>query len=784
MSRAERIRVRGRVQGVGFRPFVRRLATRFGVLGEVLNDAEGVLIHAEGARLDAFAAALSAEAPALARVEAVERTPVAPRPGLSGFSVVASVGGPPRAEIAPDARVCEACAAEIRDPANRRFRHAFASCTGCGPRHSIALGAPWDRAATTMVGFPMCPACRAEYEDPADRRFHAQPLACPACGPRLWLEEGGREVPGDPVREAAARIAAGGIVAVKGLGGFHLACDATDAGAVARLRLRKRRLAKPFALIAADLAMIRRFARVSEAEAALLASPEGPVTLLEAAGERLPEGVAPGQWTLGWMLPTTPLHLLLAEAVGRPLVMTSGNLSGAPMAVTNAEARTRLGGVADAILMHDRDIARRLDDGVARVEGGAVRWLRRGRGSAPGRRALPRGLAGAPPVLACGGQLKAALCLTREGSALLSQHLGDLDGVETAEAFAQAEADAARLFDHVPAALACDLHPDWRPTRRAEARAAAEGLPLIRVQHHHAHAAAAMAEAGWAPEDGPVLAVVFDGLGWGPDGTVWGGEFLLCTYARFERMARLAPAPLPGGRGGAAGALAQPARAARRGGTGGGGGAAAGRAAGGGAAGGGGGGGERAGVLLGGSAVRRGGGAGGAGARADELRGRGGDAAGDRGAPGAGRGPGDVRPDGGGARPRADLGGAAGGDGAGADRGAVPPRAGGGGGGAGAGPCPAARRAGHRADGGRVPERHLARPDAEPAAGRDAADPGRGSGQRRGAGLRAGGGRLGAAAGARLTPAASCGLVPRGGLAQTGARRGGRCTRRACARAS
>lgn len=557
-ARAETIRVRGQVQGVGFRPFVWRLARTHGLAGEVSNDAEGVLIHAEGAALDAFAAALVTEAPPLARIDAVERAPAEPR-GAEIFAIAATTGGPARTRVTPDAAVCAACRAEIADPAARRHRYPFANCTDCGPRFSIVEAVPYDRAATTMRGFAMCAACRAEYEDPADRRFHAQPIACPACGPRARLVAGDAEARieagGDPVEAAARLIREGAIVAVKALGGFHLACDATRETAVARLRLRKRRPGKPFALMAPDLATIRRYAAVSDDEAALLAGPAAPVVLLAADGTTIAPpiappiapSVAPGQASLGWMLPMTPLHHLLATAVGRPMVMTSGNRAGEPQAIDDAEARATLGAIADAFLIHDRPIARRLDDSVARVVRHAPRVIRRARGYAPATLPLPPGFEAAPPVLAFGGQFKAALCLTREGQALLTHHLGDLDEPMTADAFARAEADYAALLDHEPAVVACDLHPGYRASLAAEARADALGVPLERVQHHHAHVASAMAEAGWGAGDGPVVGIVLDGLGLGPDGTVWGGEILLADYRGFERLAHLAPVALPGG---------------------------------------------------------------------------------------------------------------------------------------------------------------------------------------------------------------------------------------------
>ncbi|WP_020043468.1 carbamoyltransferase HypF, partial [Salipiger mucosus] len=492
MRGGRRIRVRGQVQGVGFRPFVWALARRFGIEGRVSNDAEGVLIEARGADLDAFEAALAAEAPPLARIDAVESAPA--EVAGTGFEIAVSGGPGAETRVTPDAATCRDCIDEIGG-GGRRAGYAFTNCTNCGPRFSILRGLPYDRAQTTMAPFEMCAACRAEYEDPGDRRFHAQPVACPACGPRLWLERDGAEVPGDAIAQAAEVLRGGGILAVKGLGGFHLACDAENADAVALLRARKHRPAKPFALMAPE-ARIARHAEVSEAEATLLRDPAAPVVLLARRGDQLAEGLAPGQARLGWMLPYTPLHHLLCDAMGRVLVMTSGNLSGAPQVIGNDEARRSLGDIADAMLMHDREIARRLDDGVERIGARGRMVLRRARGRVPGTLPLPEGL-GARQVVAYGGQLKSAICLVKNGQALLSHHMGDLDDALTVEEFGKADADYAALFDHRPEAVAVDLHPDFRSTRHGAARAEAEGLRLIRVQHHHAHMAAALGEAGW-----------------------------------------------------------------------------------------------------------------------------------------------------------------------------------------------------------------------------------------------------------------------------------------------
>ncbi|PJE28181.1 Carbamoyltransferase HypF [Pseudooceanicola marinus] len=542
------LRVRGQVQGVGFRPHCWQLARRMGLRGWVLNDAQGVLIAVAGLRAGDFAAALRADAPPLARIEVIEVTPhrfdncSAPGPG---FEIRASGGPGAETRVTPDAATCPDCLADIRGT-GRRAGYAFTNCTNCGPRFTIVTGLPYDRAQTTMAPFALCPACRAEYEDPADRRFHAQPVACPDCGPRTWLAtRDGAEVPGEAIALAAERLRAGEILAIKGLGGYHLCCDATNAAAIERLRARKHRPTKPLALMA-PLALIRRHATVSDAAATRLADPAAPILLLPRAGKPLPDSLAPGLDELGWMLPATPLHHLLSDAMARPLVMTSGNLSGEPQAIGNDEARATLGGIAEAFVQHDRAIARRLDDQVERMSPRGPVVLRRGRGSVPGTLPLPPGLPDGQ-VLACGGQMKSAICLVKSGRALLSHHLGELDAPLTWQAYQQADGDYAGLFDHAPEAVAVDRHPDFRASQHGAERARAAGLPLVRVQHHHAHMAACMAEAGWGAEDGPVAGIILDGLGLGDDGTVWGGEILLGSYAGARRAAALAPAPLPGG---------------------------------------------------------------------------------------------------------------------------------------------------------------------------------------------------------------------------------------------
>ncbi len=542
-----RIVVTGTVQGVGFRPFVYRLAHALDLGGRVWNDAGGVTIEAFGspAALDAFEARLRAERPAAAVVATLRAEPIAPEP-LQAFEIEASGGATERrVAIPPDLATCPDCLRELGDPADRRHRYPFTNCTACGPRFTIALGVPYDRPATTMAGFRMCPACAREYSDPLDRRFHAQPNACPACGPRVaLLDPAGAPVESaDPIGRAGAALAGGAVAAVKGIGGFHLACDATSPAAVALLRARKRREEKPLAVMVADLAAARALAELSPEEAALLASTERPIVLCRRRPDApLAPEIAPGSPLVGLLLAYAPLHHLLLAAAGRPLVMTSGNLSDEPIAFEDAEALARLAGIADLFLVHDRPIASRCDDSVARVVADRPLVMRRARGYVP--RPVRLTTRFARPVLAVGAQLKNACCLGRGDEATLGPHVGDLDGLETYSAFEQA---VARLEDFLalrPELLACDLHPLYLSTRYARERAAALGVPVIAVQHHHAHAAAAMAEHGL---DGPALALCWDGTGLGTDGAAWGGELLLVERGRFQRLATLRPVALPGG---------------------------------------------------------------------------------------------------------------------------------------------------------------------------------------------------------------------------------------------
>ncbi|AGA90722.1 (NiFe) hydrogenase maturation protein HypF [Thioflavicoccus mobilis 8321] len=553
----EAIRVRGLVQGVGFRPTVWRLAQAHGLSGEVRNDGEGVLIRLWGdtrAR-ERFCAELRAQCPPLARIDSLERSALAEAAPAGPFRIVASGGGAVRTAVVPDAATCPACRRELFDPADRRWRYPFINCTHCGPRLSIVERIPYDRVNTSMAAFAMCPDCAAEYADPGDRRFHAQPNACGVCGPQVWLEDAGgwrldpAELGGiDAIAAASRLLAQGAIVALKGIGGFHLACDAGDPQAVARLRRRKGRYAKPFALMARDLAVIGRYAEVGAAEAALLASPAAPIVLLRAGGpQAVAAAVAPGQDTLGFMLPYSPLHHLLLADWERPLVMTSGNRSEEPQCIANDEATERLAGLADYRLLHDRAIVNRVDDSVLRLLDGAPQLLRRARGYAPVPLPLPEGFAAAAPLLALGGELKVTICLVQDGQAILSQHLGDLEEARTAREYERTFNLYLALYRHAPTALAVDAHPGYRSTLTGRAWAARAGLPLVTVQHHHAHIASVLADNGWPLAGGRVLGIALDGLGYGPDGSFWGGELLVAEYLSFERVGWLAPVAMPGG---------------------------------------------------------------------------------------------------------------------------------------------------------------------------------------------------------------------------------------------
>jgi hydrogenase maturation protein HypF len=544
-----RIVVRGTVQGVGFRPFVYRLARDEGLTGRVRNDARGVTIEAFGpaAALDAFLDRLRKSVPPAAVVRDVRSEEIPPEASAEFVIEPSAPATERRVSIPPDLATCPDCLREVLDPGDRRHRYPFTNCTCCGPRFTIARDVPYDRARTTMAAFPMCARCAAEYEDVADRRFHAQPNACPDCGPRVRLEDArvgvgvGTDAPPDAaIAAAAALLREGAIVAVKGLGGFHLACDATDEPAVLRLRERKRRDEKPFAVMVGDLAAAERLATLDEDEERLLLSVERPIVLVRRRlGCTLAPAVAPGNPLVGLILAYTPLHHLLLAEAGRPLVMTSGNLSEEPMAAGNEEARERLAGIADLFLTHDREIENRCDDSVARVIAGRPTVLRRGRGFVPRPVTLARPVR--RPVLACGAQLKNTFCLVAGDQAWLGPHIGDLDNLEACRAYEEQIERLQRFLGIRPEVIACDLHPDYVSTAYAQARPEPS---KVAVQHHHAHVASAMAEHGLA---GPVLGLAWDGTGYGTDGTAWGGELLLAWPDRFERLGTLRPLPLAGG---------------------------------------------------------------------------------------------------------------------------------------------------------------------------------------------------------------------------------------------
>jgi hydrogenase maturation protein HypF len=562
------VRVEGIVQGVGFRPFVYGLATGLSLGGLVGNDPDGVFAEVEGTKIAVgqFLDRLARDAPPLARVDRV-RTWGLPLAGSARFTIVASRPGDPgagrRALVSPDTAPCADCLRELADPADRRFGYPFINCTNCGPRYTIVRDVPYDRARTTMAPFTMCAACAAEYHDPANRRFHAEPTCCPACGPTLTLTgPDGVTYPGDPVTQAADRLREGQILAIKGLGGYHLAVDATSEKAAAALRERKHREDKPFAVMVADVEATRVLAEVDATAERLLTSARRPIVLLPrrlaeetGPGGRVAEAVAPGNRQLGVMLPYTPLHHLLLRVVGGPIVLTSGNVSDEPIAYRDGDAYARLGPIADAFLTHDRAIHIRTDDSVTRGFIKKEIVLRRSRGYVPEPVRVQARFR--RPVLAVGAELKNTFCLATGGQVIISQHIGDLENAETLRSFTEGIEHLGRLFGIEPAVVAHDLHPEYLSTKYALDRASSDGpdVDLVGVQHHHAHIASCLADNG---EAGPVIGVAFDGTGYGPDGTIWGGEFLVAGLAGFERVGHLAPVPLPGG----AAAIRQPWRMA------------------------------------------------------------------------------------------------------------------------------------------------------------------------------------------------------------------------------
>jgi hydrogenase maturation protein HypF len=548
---AKKIFVRGIVQGVGFRPKVFTYAKESQVNGWVKNTSAGVEIMVEGtpARVEKFISKLRVSPPPLAKVDSFVVSETLPIP-YKDFTILESQSDPLEfIPISPDIAICPECKKEMFNPKDRRYRYPFINCTNCGPRFSIIRDIPYDRPLTSMAGFDMCPECKAEYTNPENRRFHAQPIACPTCGPQLWYEYDGKvqSRKEDALQMARKEIKTGRIVAVKGLGGYLLACDGTNPKTVYELRKRKNRVQKPFALMAWDVEVIKKYCQVSKAEEALLSSPQSPIVLLvKKPGIKLPDAIAPGQTSLGFMLPYTPLHLLLMEPEsGYPnvLIMTSGNQSEEPIAYQDDEARERLASLADGFLMHNRPIEMRTDDSVSRVVENHPYLIRRARGFAPNPVQLPTQVL---PILAVGGEMKNTFCLSRDNYAFMSHHIGEMDSQETFQSFESGIEHFEKIFRINPHLFACDLHPDYLSSNYARKRSCAENKELIQIQHHHAHLAACLADNGWKSDE-QVIGLCFDGTGYGTDGAIWGGEFLVGNYAGFNRVSHFSYLPLPGG---------------------------------------------------------------------------------------------------------------------------------------------------------------------------------------------------------------------------------------------
>ncbi len=553
---ARKIRVRGLVQGVGFRPNVWRLARQFSLTGSVINDGEGLLIYVWGKdkNISAFKKCLVDNSPPLARVDAIDcRVHVADiQP--DEFTISSSEVGIVTTSIIPDAATCNQCLDDITDPQNRRFGYPFTNCTHCGPRLSITRSIPYDRQNTSMARFVMCDKCQREYQDPADRRFHAQPNACPDCGPAVWLcDRDGKTmeppVAGDVISLAADLVLRGQILAIKGIGGFHLCCDASNDEAVNRLRKCKKRYGKPLALMAASVAMVKHYAKVSDPAREALQSTPAPIVLLpkRATGRQVSKQVAPDQSTLGFMLPYTPLHHLLVAKINRALVMTSGNISSEPQVTGNDEALENLSAIADFWLVHDREIINRLDDSVVQEIAGQVSILRRARGYAPDTLILPDGFDKAPPILAMGSELKNTFCLLDQGKAIVSQHIGDLHDTITHADYRKNLSLYQDANQFRPERIAVDMHPDYFSTHWGEKTAGENGCPVDKIQHHHAHIAACLAEHKYPLHGKAVLGIALDGLGYGDDGGLWGGEFLVADYRGYERVLSFEPVAIPGG---------------------------------------------------------------------------------------------------------------------------------------------------------------------------------------------------------------------------------------------
>jgi hydrogenase maturation protein HypF len=559
----EEIRIKGIVQGVGFRPTVHRIATDMGLSGEILNDGEGVLIRITGsdALLTQFVQQLQQESPPLARIETITRSSHY-HENFQGFRIAKSIDGINQTQITPDAATCPQCQSEIFDPSSRWFRYPFTNCTHCGPRFSIIRTIPYDRKNTSMGAFSMCAECHQEYDDVTNRRFHAQPIACHICGPKAWLERAdGKPVTAsmfsmlDDVDAACTLLQRGEIVAIKGIGGFHLACDATNETAVKKLRQRKQRYDKPFALMARDIRVIEQYCNPNIQEVELLASPAAPIVLLhrinrESQSEAvipIAESVSQKQNYWGFMLPYTPLHHLIFKRMNCPVVMTSGNISDEPQCIDNDEARKKLAGIADYFLFHNREIINHIDDSVVKVLDSQPQIIRRARGYTPKSIKLPLGFEKSSQILAMGGELKNTFCLLRDGQAIISQHLGDLSNYHNLQNYQKTLDSYLDLYDSKPSILALDQHPEYLSTKLGKNFATTNQLPTYYIQHHHAHIASCMAENNIPLDTSPILGIAFDGLGYGDDGTFWGGEFLLADYKQFKRLAKFKPVAMIGG---------------------------------------------------------------------------------------------------------------------------------------------------------------------------------------------------------------------------------------------
>ncbi|MDJ0674740.1 MAG: carbamoyltransferase HypF [Calothrix sp. MO_167.B42] len=574
--KAEAIRVRGTVQGVGFRPTVYRLAKAYGLCGDVCNDGEGVLIRVWGSEesITEFVIKLQQECPPLAKITQLTRQPYQSDLKFDDFVITPSISSQVKTDISPDAATCPQCQQEIFSLYSPYYRYPFTNCTHCGPRLSIITAIPYDRCNTSMAAFPMCEKCTKEYQDIENRRFHAQPTACHICGPQAWLERAdSKPITAsmfsmlDDVDAVCTLLQKGEIVAIKGIGGFHLACDATNHTAVQKLRQRKHRHHKPFALMARDIDIIAAYCHISHQEKQLLTSPAAPIVLLQkrqfpsitsptnnpsvtsatTSVANLCPSIAPQQTTLGFILPYTPLHHLILKRMNRPIIFTSGNLSNEPQSIDNNEAKNKLSKIADYFLLHNRDIINRVDDSVVRVINNQIQIIRRARGYAPAPINLPLGFSNTPPVLAMGGELKNTFCLLKDGQAILSQHLGDLENLTAFRAYQQTLNLYLNLFQHQPEIIATDKHPEYLSTKLGKQLATANQIPIDKIQHHHAHIAACMAENNLPLNSPPILGIAFDGLGYGEDKTFWGGEFLLADYQQFQRLAKFKPVAMIGG---------------------------------------------------------------------------------------------------------------------------------------------------------------------------------------------------------------------------------------------